>query len=226
MNAIRATTIAAALLISGATQAAQLHYGFEFDPGGIINILAPTSAPAHLTASDVSIVGPVSWICWNTDIGGTNNFACGGFGSSTLSFTVSANAGYRFDINSFAFQGYVPDPDYGPTGWAVYSSLDGFTNALIDGDFSNLTPGSLIDYDAGLTADDLVGPFEIRLVSTGRDSLPASAWLLDNLVLDVTVEHDHSVPEPGSVALLALGLTGLASLRRRGVNGSSGLQRS
>jgi hypothetical protein len=211
MNAIRSMTFAAALLVSGATQAAQVHYGFTDFWG---NIFAPTSVPANLSTSDVSIVNAYGGVCWNTDLGGTNNFACGGFGSSALNFTVSANTGYRFDINSFTFQGLVPDPVTGPSGWAVYSSLDGFTNALISGNFSNLTPGSLIDYDAGLTADDLVGPFEIRIVSTGRDSLPASAWLLDNFLLDVTVENDNSVSEPGSVALIGLGLAGLASLRR------------
>lgn len=212
MNAIRSIIFAATLLISGVAQAAQVHYGFTDFWG---TILSPTSVPANLSASDVSIVNANGGVCWNMDVGVTDNFACGGFGSSALSFTVSANTGYRFDINSFTFQGFVPDPEYGPTGWAVYSSLDGFTNALIGGSFSNLTPGSMIDYDAGLTADDLVGPFEIRIVSTGRDSLPASAWLLDNFLLDVTVQNDNSVAEPGSAALIALGLAGLAGLRRR-----------
>lgn len=212
MNAIRSIIFTAMLLISGVAQAAQVHYGFTDFWG---NILSPTSVPANLSASNVSIVNAYGGICWNTDAGGTNNFACGGFGSSTLSFSVSANTGYRFDINNFTFQGLVPDTEYGPTGWAVFSSLDGFTNALIGGSFSNLTPGSMIDYDAGLTADDLVGPFEIRIVSTGRDTLPASAWLLDNFLLDVTVENDNSVSEPGSAALIALGLAGLTGLRRR-----------
>jgi hypothetical protein len=207
-------TLAALALAAGggAAQAALVTYDFQDFFG---DILAPAATPAHLQASSARFLGSWGGICWNTDLGITNDFACGGFGSNTLSFTVSADAGWRFDIHSFVFQGLgVSDDGYAPTGYAVYSSLDGFANALIGGSLVGQTALQRYDYDAGLTAQDLTGPFELRVVSTGRDMLPASAWLLDNLKLDVTVERIGTVPEPTSVALVAAALLGLGAARR------------
>lgn len=206
-------TLAAALLASaGAAHAEAVVYDFQDFWG---DILGAASTPAHLSASRVDIGNAWGGVCWNTDLGVTNDFACGGFGSSTLSFTVQAEAGWQFDIHRFTFQGLGPDAASGPTGYAVYSSLDGFTNALIGGNLAGQTLNQRYDYDAGLAAQDLSGPFELRLVSTGRDALPASAWLLDNLRLDVTVERIGTVPEPGSMALVAAALLAGGAARRR-----------
>jgi hypothetical protein len=209
---VRFILVAAALLTAGSARAAVVSYDFQDFWG---NILAPAATPANLQASAVSIDNAWGGVCWNTDPGVTDDFACGGFGSSTLSFTVTAEAGWRFDIQSFVFQGLGVDPDFGPTGYAVYSSLDGFTNALIGGSLGGQTTGQRYDYDAGLAAQDLVGRFELRLVSTGRDGLPASAWLLDNLRLDVTLERVDSVPEPASLALVTAALLGAGAAGRR-----------
>lgn len=209
---IRHTLAAATLLAAGAAQAAAVVYDFQDFWG---DILAPAATPAHLQASRANIANAWGSVCWNTDPGVTDNFACGGFGSSTLSFTVSADAGWRFDINSFVFQGVgVNNDGSAPTGYAVYSSLDGFLNPLISGSLVGQTPLQRYDYDAGLTVQGLTGPFELRLVSTGRDGLPASAWLLDNLRLDVTLQPIGSVPEPTSAALVGLALLGLRAARR------------
>jgi len=207
------TLVAATLVAAGTSaQAAAVLYDFENFFG---NILGVTTSPAHVQASDVAVGSSRGGICWNTDIGGTNDFACGGFGSSTLSFTVQAEAGWQLDINSFVFQGLGVNPAYGPTGYAIYSSLDGFANALISGSLVGQTEGQRYNYDAGLTAQNLTGPLELRLVSTGRDGLPASAWLLDNLRLDVTVETAGTVPEPASLALVLAALLGAGAARRR-----------
>lgn len=211
-------TLAATLLAAaGAAHAEAVVYDFQDFWG---NILGATSTPAHLQAGSVGIGNAWGGVCWNTDVGVTNDFACGGFGSSTLSFSVTAEAGWQFDIDRFSFQGLGVDPAYGPTGYAVYSSLDGFTNALIGGSLVGQTQNQRYDYDAGLSAQDLTGPFELRIVSTGRDGLPASAWLLDNLRLDVTVERIGTVPEPGSLALAAAALFAGGAARRRTVNRS------
>jgi hypothetical protein len=207
----RQTLVAAALATLGSAQAAALVYDFNDFWG---DILAPSSVPAQLQASRATFDNAWGAICWNTDIGVSNDFACGGFGSSTLRITVSAQAGWRFDINSFVFQGLGPLADTGPTAYAVYSSLDGFAQALIAGSLSGQVAGQRYDYDTGLTAQGLSGPLELRLVSTGRDVLPASAWLLDNLRLDVSLQRDGTVPEPASVALVAVALLGLGAARR------------
>lgn len=205
--------LAAALLaLAGTAHADAVVYDFQDFWG---DILGAASTPAHLQASKVGIANPWGGICWNTDLGVTNDFACGGFGSSTLSFSVQAEAGWQFDINRFTFQGLGNDPEAGPTGYAVYSSLDGFTNALIGGSLAGQTMNQRYDYDAGLVAQNLTGPFELRIVSTGRDALPASAWLLDNLRLDVTVERIGNVPEPASLGLAAMALLGAGAARRR-----------
>lgn len=210
--------LAAALLaLAGTAHADAVVYDFQDFWG---DILAAGATPAHLQASRAELVNPWGGICWNTDLGVTNDFACGGFGSTTLSFSVTAEAGWRFDINSFTFQGLGTDPQSGPTNFAVYSSLDGFTNALIGGSLVGQTMNQRYDYNAGLSAQDLTGPFELRLVSTGRDELPASAWLLDNLRLDVTVERIGTVPEPASLALVAVALLGAGAARRRGLSRS------
>lgn len=204
--------LAAGLIGSTAlAHAAPVTYDFQDFWG---NILAPAAVPANVTAGSMQLVSPWGGICWNTDLGVTNDFACGGFGSSTLSFTVSAASGYQFDIKSLTFEGLGPLAATGPTSYAVFTSLDNFANALISGSLTGLTENARYAYNAGFTAFDLAAPLEVRIVSFGRDALPASAWLLDNIRLDLTVEAISTVPEPGSLALLAASLFGFGAVRR------------
>lgn len=205
----RQTLLAAALAAASTAHADPVVYDFQDFFG---DILAAADTPAHLQASKVTMGKVWGGICWNTDLGVTNDFACGGFGSDTMSFTVTADAGWIFDVNSFTFQGLGPG-DYAPTAFAVYSSLDGFASALTGGSLLGQVANARYDYDAGLTAHNLGGSLELRIVSTGRDGLPASAWLLDNLRLDVTVKPDNTVPEPGSLPLLAMALMAAAVAR-------------
>lgn len=154
------------LCASGAASADAVRYDFQDYSS---NIRAPASMPTHLQASPVSVSG--FGICWNTSLGTTNDFACGGLGSATLSFTVTPEAGWVFDVLGFSFQGLGTDPDYGPTGFGVYSSLDGFGSALIGGSLIGQVTNQRYDYDAGLGATGLGGPLELRVVSTG--AMPA-----------------------------------------------------
>jgi hypothetical protein len=216
---LRHTLAAFVLTVGGAAHADAVFYDFQDFWG---DIAAPTTVPTGLSASRFD-TGNSNWggLCWNLDPGGSNNFACGGFGSSAAHFSVQAQAGYSFDVLGLSFEGVVPDPDSGPTGWAVYTSLDNFGQALIGGDFAGLTPVSVQAYSAPLTAQNLSGPLEVRLVSTGRDTLPASAWLLDNIRLDVSVHRLQAVPEPTSAALVLAALLAAGAARRRsgGVRG-------
>lgn len=208
----RHTLATLALAFAGAAQAAPVLYDFQDFNG---DILAPSSTPTGLSASRFDVGSPWGGVCMNLDVGGTNNFACGGFGSSVANFSVQAQAGYSFDVTGLSFEGYVPDAAYGPTAFAVYTSLDGFSQALISGDFAGLVAGSQQFYAPGLTAQNLTGPLEVRIVSTGRDVQPASAWLLDNVRLDINVDTLQTVPEPGSVALVLAALLAAGAVRQR-----------
>lgn len=205
------------LCASGAASADAVRYDFQDYSR---SILAPASMPAHLQASPVSVSGP--GICWNTSLGTTNDFACGGFGSTTLTFTVTPDAGWVFDVLGFRFQGLGTDPDYGPTGFGVYSSLDGFGSALIGGSLVGQVTDQRYYYDAGLVATGLGGPLELRVVSTGRDAGVRSAWLLDNLHLEVALRPANDVAEPGSLTLAAVALSSLLASARRRVPGRGG----
>lgn len=209
----RHSLAAFALALAGAAHAAPVLYDFQDFNG---NILGAPASPAGLSASAFDPGSPWGGVCSNLDLGVSNNFACGGFGSSAAKFSVQAQAGYSFDVLGLRFEGYVPDPTTGPTAWAVYTSLDGFAQALISGSFGGLTVMSQQFYDTGLTAQNLIGALEVRIVSTGRDALPASAWLLDNVRLDVNVNTLQAVPEPASASLVLAGLVAAGALRRRG----------
>lgn len=198
-NCLRTFILALTIAFGGTAQAGVVLYDFQDFWG---DILAPATVPAHMTVSKVSILNAWGGVCWNTDPGGTNDFACGGFGSSTLSFSLTAQAGFQFDINGFSFQGLGTQEDgYAPTAFSVLSSLDGFSSAIISGGLTGQVTGQRYDFDTGFSAADLT-TLEFRVVTSGRDVLPASAWLVDNLRLDTTVEAINAVPEPGSLALM------------------------
>lgn len=204
--------LALVLLLSGTARAGTVLYHFD-DING--NLFAASSVPLGLSASNFDLGSPWGGLCSIPSTSTPNNFACGGFGNSQSNFTVQAQAGFTFDVLGFTFDSYRPSVLAGVTAWAVYSSMDSFSSVLASGDFTGLAEETLQVLTVPLTAQGLQGPLTLRIVSTGRDSLPASAWLLDNVRLEVDVKPLNNVPEPPTVALLLAGVLGAFGLRRR-----------
>ena len=182
-----------------------------------LNPFTASSPPVGLSASNFDLGSPQGGICRNFDPGVTDNWACGGFGNSQSQFTLQAQSGFAFNVLGFSFDAYRPGVADGVTAWAVYSSLDNFGSALASGDFNGVAEGTLQQLGAPLTAQNLQGPLTLRIVSTGRPGLPMSAWLLDNIRLDVNVQALNTVPAPATPALVLTGLLAAFALRRRGL---------
>lgn len=162
--------------------------------------------PAHNTISLEFLFAAID------SLDGTGTFPSGDFfrivfDGSTLFSESFANA-----LPS-QIQSYVPPP-----GVELARHLDlGFSG-----------PGSFFTDSAyNLGADPLFANFahsassatiQFFIFGPGNQSLGDESWAMDNLRVSViTNGNGNAVPEPGSLALLGLGLSSLALLRRRKV---------
>ena len=72
------------------------------------------------------------------------------------------------------------------------------------------------NHAVSLSLFNMTDPFVVRLVSTGREGYPMSAWLLDNVTLNVeALPVATAVPEPTTLLLLGTGISFIATSRRR-----------
>jgi hypothetical protein len=175
----------------------------------------PTTTTANTTASDFSFtsVSGVS-ICWAFAY---PDVACGGFGSTIGEFTVAPLAGYSLTITGLSFDERNAG-GVGPTAFHVLTSADGFASPIVSGALAQNAP-VFTNHAVSLSLFNLIDPFVVRLVSTGRDDVPMSAWYLDNVTLNVeAVPIATAVPEPATLLLLGTGMSFVATRRRRRSN--------
>jgi hypothetical protein len=183
---------------------ASLVYGFDNAT------LQATQTLSHTAASGLSISSNWGSTCY---FQGNPGFACGPFGDGTMSFSITADAGYGLDITRLSFDERNFGA-FGPTAFSVFTSADGFASAILTDTLGSEAPW-YTSHSVGLALTNWRDPLQVRIVATGRPGLPASGWLLDNVRLDGSAQPAGAVSAPDTLALAVLGLAALGATRRR-----------
>jgi hypothetical protein len=201
-NALLGTLVLVAPLMIGSRAEATTIYTFAG-----LNTTASTTTP-NATASALGF----SSLAVCTSSAGNPQPSCGGFGSSTASFSVAPLPGYVLNVTGFSFDENNTGT-LGPTAFGVFTSADGFASPILSGALAPSAP-TFTTHATALAFVNLSTALEVRIVSTGGPAPTAgqTAWLLDNVTL-IAEAVPARVPEPASGLLLFAGAA--AALRRR-----------
>jgi hypothetical protein len=199
----------AALLASESRAAVVVDYNFAGEPGNQVSTAGTTTlevTPIAFTRGSgltaTSAANSISSSGWDT-LAATDYFSFG--------FTV--NPGFFANLESISLS--TRSSNTGPGFLSVYSSLDGFTDALFS--FTQTGTGTTTaQYDVSSLAG-LTGPVEFRILSDNTTSAnggtigSAGTFRVNSASIQGQVT---AVPEPASVLALSL-ISGGAVLMRR-----------
>lgn len=136
-------------------------------------------------------------------------------------FSVSADAGYEFDIDSITFGARRASGGTGANNLALRSSLDGFsTNLATQGITGTAADPTEVIFNLGESVQSVTGTVVFRIYGYARTAANANYGILvlsaDSNAPFTINGSVSAIPEPGSFAVLAgAAAVAVAGLRRR-----------
>ena len=214
----RLVVLAVLSMLAGPARAQASPLLYDFSTG---ISFAPAAVPAHTTATSLSFVMPGFGTVTITSFSGNPAPSGGGFinagpsGTSYTQFTITADSGFALKLQSFSFDEENVTQN-GPTGFDVYTSLDGFKTSILGG---ALGQGAVVFSSHGVVfsgpgSGGILGPVTFRISGFGGPAPGelSGVWLLDNISLDVSTTP---APEPATLSLVGLGGLLMRAGRRR-----------
>jgi hypothetical protein len=139
---------------------------------------------------------------------GATDYAGAAAADEYISWFVQADAGFALSVTNIRFD--FERTSTGISNWVVQSSFDGFTaNLFASNDMNNLTVSP--SFGVSLAGSNSV---EFRLYGWNAGGGAGVARLRTLTGEDLEIQGTV-IPEPGTMAMMGLGLLGLAYLRRR-----------
>ncbi len=121
-----------------------------------------------------------------TDMNNANNLDLAISSNDYMTFTVAPTNGYDLDLSRFTFRTRVNNVNNSAERWALFSSVDGFTNGAQIAVGRTTTISTYISNVVDLTDSkyqDLNGATEFRLYIYGGNASSSSATLFDKVIL-------------------------------------------
>src|SRR5262245_42745564 len=187
----RLVVLAVVSMLAGTARAQGSPLLYDFTTG--ISFV-PAAVPAQTTATPLSFVMPGFGTVTITPFSGNPAPSGGPFvntgpsGTSYTEFTITADSGFALKLLSFSFD-EENITSVGPTGFDVYTSLDGFKTSILGG---ALAPSAVVFSSHGVVfsgpgSGGILGPVTFRISGFGGPAPGelSGVWLLDNISLDV-----------------------------------------